>query len=224
MVERVRAAGIEVDAPLLPGHGTSPRALQALGFDDWLAGARASFDRAAERGPVAVLGFSMGSLLALSLAAEHALPGLVVMGCALRLSAPLRAAFQIAEATRLRLPDAYLGKPFGPDIRDKTLAAEIGAYDRHPIRAAMEVHRAARIVSARLGDVRCPVLVQHGARDRVCSPRAVRDLEAGLGSRDVRVRIYPRSAHMLALDYDREEVATDVVRFLERVRYAPVEP
>lgn len=177
----------------------------------------------------------MGSLLALSLAAEPStrdvVAGLVVMGCALRLSGPLRAAFGLADATHLEMPDAYVGKPFGPDLRDKTLAASVASYDRHPVRAAMEVHRAGRRVAALLGDVRCPVLALHGARDRVCSPRATRELERALGTRDVRVRIYAKSGHMLALDFDREEVAADVVRFLDRCAHRggadqlrPVEP
>jgi len=229
LLDRVRAAGFDVRAPLLPGHGTSPRDLQERTFDDWLAAARGAFDEARRAdASTAVIGFSMGSLLALSIAADRerrdAISGLVVLGCALRLSGPLRAAFGLASAARLRLPDAYVRKPFGPDLRDKTLAASVTAYETNPVRAAMEVHRAGKRVGARLGDVLCPVLVLHGARDRVCSPRAARDLAESLGSRDVRVRTYPRSAHMLALDFDREQVATDVVRFLDRVRQRPVEP
>lgn len=214
----MRAAGFPVDAPTLPGHGTSPRDLQNRTFEDWLAGAREAFEKTrAAHERVALIGFSMGSLLALSLAAENDVAGLVVIGCALRLSGPLRAAFGIASAARVRLPDAYVKKPFGPDIRDKTLLASITAYDTNPVRAAMEVHRAGRALAARLASVRCPVLALHGARDRVCSPSASHALVDLVGTRDVRVRTYARSGHMLALDFDREEVAADVIRFLERV-------
>jgi carboxylesterase len=231
----VRDAGFDVTAPLLPGHGTTPRDLQDRTFDDWLGAAREAF-HAVRRAhdAVAVLGFSMGSLLALSLAAgaetRDAVSGVVVLGCALRMTAPLRAVFGLASAARVPLPDAYVPKPFGPDLRDPTLAESIQAYDRHPVRAAMQVHRAGPAVAAHLDAIRCPVLALHGARDRVCSPRASRELEDALGTRDVRVRIYPRSGHLLALDFDREDVAADVVRFLERVRarkddqLRPVEP
>ena len=214
----MRAAGFAVDAPTLPGHGTSPRDLQNRTFDEWLAGAREAFDAAgAAKERVALIGFSMGSLLALSLAAEHDVAGLVVMGCALRLSGPLRAAFGIVSAARVPLPDVYVKKAFGPDIRDKTLLASITAYDTNPVRAAMQVHRAGPVVAARLASVRCPILALHGARDRVCSPAASHALVDLVGTRDVRVRTYARSGHMLALDFDREEVADDVIRFLERV-------
>jgi len=227
LVDRVRAAGYPVRAPLLPGHGTTPGDLQSRTFDDWLTSARDALkDARAASDKVVVCGFSMGSLVALSLASDEStrndVAALVLLGCAIELSPPLRAAFGLAHKTKMRLPDAYMPKPLGPDIRDKTLASSIDAYDRHPVRAAMEVYRAGQRLLPRLSDVTCPTLVLHGERDRVCSVRGARELGSLLGTHDVRIRTYPRSAHMLALDYDREEVARDVLSFLDRQR--PVEP
>lgn len=227
LLDRVAAAGHAVRAPLLPGHGTTPRDLQNRTFDEWAARAREELARArAEHDRVVVCGFSMGSLVALALASDPetrpAVSGLVLLGCALRLSGPLRAAFGVARAARVRLPDAYVGKPLGPDIRDKTLASQIECYDRHPVRAAMEVYRAGRALGPRLASVTCPVLALHGERDRVCSVAASRRLISLLGTPNVRIRTYPRSGHMVALDYDREEVARDVLAFLDQLR--PVEP
>jgi carboxylesterase len=227
LVDRVRAAGYPVRVPLLPGHGTTPSDLQSRTFDEWLACGRAELARAREDADrVVVCGFSMGSLVALSLATDESTRGdvaaLVLMGCAIELSPPLRAAFKFVQRTKLRLPDAYMPKPFGPDIRDKTLASSIDDYDRHPVRAAMEVYRAGQRLLPRLSNVTCPTLVLHGERDRVCSLKGARELASLLGTKDVRIRTYPRSAHMLALDYDRQTVADDVLAFLDRQR--PVEP
>lgn len=221
LVNRIKGAGYPVRVPLLPGHGTTPSDLQSRTFDEWLATGREALKRAREDADrVVVCGFSMGSLVALSLACDEStradVSGLVLMGCAIELSPPLRAAFGVVQKTKMRLPDAYMPKPFGPDIRDKTLASSIDDYDRHPIRAAMEVYRAGRRLLPRLGAVTCPTLVLHGERDRVCSLRGARELASLLGTQDVRIRTYPRSAHMLALDYDREEVAHDVLAFLDR--------
>lgn len=221
LLDRVEAAGFAVHAPTLPGHGTSPRDLQERTFEDWFAHAREELIAFhAQHEQVVVCGFSMGSLVALALAADEStrehVSGLVLVGCALRLSPGLRAAFRVAQVTKVRLPDVYLARPFGPDIRDKTLASAIGGYDRHPVRAAMEVYRAGQRLRARLAQVTCPTLALHGERDRVCSVEGSHDLVSLLGTRDVRVRTYARSAHMLALDHDREEVARDVIAFLER--------
>ena len=209
-------------APLLPGHGTSPRELQGCTFDEWRACAREELAAARkEHERVVVCGFSMGSLLALDLASDEStrkdVAALVLIGCAIRLSPPLAVAFGAVRAAKIRLPDAYVPKPLGPDIRDKTLASTIEAYDRQPVRAAMEVYRAGQRLLPRLAQVTCPTLALHGECDRVCSPKSSHDLVSLLGTRDVRVRTYARSAHMLALDHDREEVARDVVSFLERM-------
>ena len=230
LVSRVAGAGYHVRAPLLPGHGTTASDLQTRRFEDWRGAARAELERAAERGPVVVCGFSMGSLVALSLAADpetrRQVSGLVLLGCALRLSAPLRTAFALAERTGLALPDAYVPKPFGADVRDRRARAAITHYNRHPVRAAMEVYRAGRALATRLGEVTCPTLVLHGALDRVCSVEGAREVAAGLGTRDVRLRVLEHSAHVVALDHDREEVAEEVLAFMERVALQPrpVEP
>src|SRR5262249_30771143 len=113
LLDRLGDAGYACSAPLLPGHRTSPRDLQSRTFAEWLEAARESLRQLyASHERVAVVGFSMGSLLALSLGAEAGerggVAGVVVLGCALRLRAPLRAVFGLATATRVRLPDAYV--------------------------------------------------------------------------------------------------------------------
>lgn len=228
LLERVERAGFDVRAPLLPGHGTTPRDLQNRTFAEWLACARAELERCES---AIVCGFSMGSLLALSLAADDEtrsrVRALVLLGCALRLSPPLRFAFGAATRAHVRLPDVYVPKPFGPDIRDKTLASSIDSYERQPVRAAMEVYRAGLALAPRLARITCPTLLVHGERDRVCDVRGAREVAGALGTEDVRLRTYARSAHMIALDFDREAVADDVIAFATRVQLReprPVEP
>ncbi len=220
LIERVERAGFPVRAPTLPGHGTSARDLQTRTWNDWLAHAKDELREAhAHTKDVVVCGFSMGTLLALALASDDdtrdSVRALVLLGCAVRLSPPLRFAFRVA--SRMKLPDAYVPKPLGPDIRDKTLASSIGGYDENPVRAAMEVYRAGRAIEPRLHRVACPTLLLHGERDRVCDVRGARAVANALGTENVRVRTYARSGHMLALDFDRENVAADVIRFLERL-------
>ena len=219
LMDRVGAGGFSVRAPLLPGHGTTPEDLQTRTFAEWLACAERELERLRkDESDVIVCGFSMGSLLALRLALLPRPPrALVLLGCALQLSPPLRAAFALVTRTHMRLPDAYVPKPFGPDIRDKTLAGSIQAYDRHPVRAAMEVYRAGKELRPELGRITCPTLLLHGVRDRVCDVAGAREVQSALGTSDARLRTYAKSAHMLALDFDRDAVAEDVIAFCKRV-------
>lgn len=219
MLGRVRDAGFPVVAPLLPGHGTEPRDLQERRFGEWLAFARDGFDEATRRhGRVVVLGFSMGSLVAMSLAVERDVAGLVVLGNALTLARPLRAAFGALDLLKLR-PDLYVPKPRPADMEDQAAARALTNYDRHPLRAALEVHKAAAKLRREVHRIRARTLILHGAKDRVCPVENATWLAAKIPHPTV--RIYPRSAHVVAADFDRDAVASDVISFLRELSGDP---
>ena len=223
-LEAVSASGFAVEAPLLPGHGTTPSDLQNRTFDEWLTAGRDHRDRILARGGSLVLcGFSMGSLVALALAAEGAphVAGLIVLGNAVELAIHSSLPFRIFERFQWKVPDAYLLKPRRADMQDREAARKLTSYDRHPLRSAMEVYRAGLRVRALVPEITCPTLILHGAKDHVCPRKNAAWVADHVGSRDVTVRIYERSAHIVAADFDRDAVASDVVGFLQRL---PVEP
>jgi carboxylesterase len=220
LLDAVAQAGYAVDAALLAGHGSRVEELQELGFDAWLDGARARLEKAREKhGRVVLLGFSLGSLLAMQLASEHpeGLAGLVVMGNALTLHPLMRVPMELWHRTGRAMPDVYLLKPLAGDLVDKTAMGSLVTYDRHPVRAALEVYRSGRRVRDRVGRIECPTLILHGRRDRVCPWKNAAWLAEHIGARDVSVRIFENSAHVLALDGERAEVAGEVTRFLARL-------
>jgi esterase/lipase len=115
------------------------------------------------------------------------------------------------------LPDVYLLKPLAGDLVDPTAMGSLVTYDRHPVRAALEVYLAGERVRERVGRIECPTLVLHGRRDRVCPWKNAVWLAEHVGARDVSVRLFEKSAHVLAWDGERDEVAGEVVRFLARM-------
>ena len=229
LVRGIAAAGYAVRAPLLPGHGTHVVELQDGRFAEWSAFARRELEDALrEEGSVVLLGFSLGSLIAIRLASErHAgVAGLVAIGNPLALNPMLGVPFAVVEAMNLELPDAYVIKPRPADIVDTAAARELRTYDRHPVRAALEVFRATRLVRHEAPRVRCPTLVLHGAKDRVCGVRGARWLAEHVASKDVTLRIYARSAHVVARDHDKDAVLADTRAFVARLaaQREPVEP
>jgi len=216
-LDEVSAHGFAVHAPLLPGHGSSPHRLQDTTFDDWTQAMQAELDAArARHGGVVLCGFSLGSLVAIELAARapEDILGLVLLGNAVTLSAPVRAALGFVDRRGWTLPDWYLVKLWSSDIRDPSQKKRLVTYDRDPLRAALEVYRAGVHARRRLPAITAPTLVLHGARDRVCPHANVEIVRSAIGARDVRTRIFPRSGHLVAADFDRTEVAREVVRFV----------
>ena len=73
----LHARGLTVSGPLLPGHGTTPEAMNRCRWTDWTGHVEAALaDLRTRCARVFVGGLSMGSLLTLYLAAHHPdLPG-----------------------------------------------------------------------------------------------------------------------------------------------------
>jgi carboxylesterase len=219
VLDAVARAGFAVDAALLAGHGTRVEQLQDATFETWLQGARARVRTAAlAHGRVVLLGFSLGSLLAMQIAGEapEALAGLVVMGNALTLATHTSLPFALWHRLGRVVPDLYLVKPRAGDLVDRRAMRTLVTYDRHPLRAAFEVYRAGSRVRRVVGHIVSPTLVLHGRRDLVCPSRNAQWLAEHIGTRDVRVRIFDQSGHVLACDGECDEVGREVVAFLNQ--------
>ncbi len=220
MLDAVAGAGFAVDGALLAGHGSRVEELQDQTFDAWVDQARARAESLAARtGRVVLSGFSLGSLVAMQLASEQPpwLAGLVVLGNALTLRPHTSVPLGLFSLTGRPMPDLYLRKPRAADLVDRTLLPTIVTYDHHPLRSALEVYRAGRRVRDRVPRIACPTLVLHGKRDLVCHWRNAPWLAERLGTCDVTVRLFDHSGHVLACDGERDEVAREVVRFMQRV-------
>jgi carboxylesterase len=219
-LDALARTGLAVDAALLPGHGARVEELQDLTFDDWAAAARESMRKAvASHGRVVLLGFSLGSVIALQVASEkpEGLAGLVVLGNALTLRGHSSIPLGLWARAGWSMPDAYMTKPFSGDLVDKSAMGTIVTYDRHPLRAAMEVYRAGLRVRPVVGAITCPTLILHGRRDMVCSWKNAPWLAEHIGAKDVTVRIFEKSAHVLVCDGERDEVAKEIVTFVLRM-------
>jgi carboxylesterase len=224
VLESVAKAGYAVDAALLPGHGTRVEQLQDQTFDAWVDASRLRLKAVTDRHGRAVLfGFSLGSLVALQLASERpaGLAGLVVLGSAVTLAPLMGVPFGLWRRLGRELPDAYLDKPKPGDLVDASAMDTLVTYDRHPIRAAFEVYRAGPRVRAVVKDVTCPTLVMHGRKDIVCPWKNALWVTEHVGSKDVSVRIFEKSAHVLCCDGERDEVGRETLAFLARVAGPP---
>jgi carboxylesterase len=218
VADAAKELGLEVHAPLLPGHGTDAHDLARTGFREWSDAARAALERIAAPGaPAIVVGLSLGSLLAAHLAATvpDRVLGLAMLANATRLS-PLTTAWPLRVVDALHLPDFSVPKVTA-DIADPEARKDHLTYGLQPVRAAIEVLKAGARVEKRLGDVHCPALVAHGLHDHVCPVENAERVLRLLGSKDKRLVVLPRSFHIVTRDYDRETLRGELLRFFQRL-------
>ncbi|HWO09428.1 MAG TPA: alpha/beta fold hydrolase [Polyangiaceae bacterium] len=227
VVDIARQLGLAARAPLLPGHGSSVHELARTRYADWLgAAARALRELSNAAAPVIVVGSSMGSLLALDLAADFPdlVAGVGVLGCPIRLGWPWPS-LALAAVELLGIPDFTLRKS-GPDIRDPVARRTQVTYGEQPAHAGNEVRRAGHRVERRLGSVVCPAFVAHGREDHVCPVRNARLVHEKLGTpvSQKELLILERSYHIITRDLERDLLATRLTGFIERVARAAREP
>jgi carboxylesterase len=204
------ARGIRAFGPALPGHNETPAALAATSHRDWLAAARnhlGRLRRSHER--VFAVGVSMGGLVSLALAEEGAVDAVVTVGVPLALRQPLAILLPL-----LRILVPFPRKTSGSDIRDPEARRRHPSYDVMPLASVRELQQLQRLVRSRLGRVRVPVLVAHGAHDRTARLADAERIHAAVGSADRRLLICTDSGHVVPVDRDGPRLARAAADFL----------
>ena len=207
-------AGLTVEMPLLPGHGTEVADLVPTRWEDWSGAADAAYlDLAARCDSVVVVGLSMGGMLAVWLAEHH--PEVA----ALALVNPMVTA---PDADAVGFVQAMIdnGDELAPGVgSDIAMEGALeSAYPELPLRAALSLFAGAAEVESGLGSVTCPVLVFTSTQDHVVDPRSSALLvERAKGP--VEQVVLDRSYHVATLDYDKDEIEARTVEFVTGVLY-----
>jgi|GEM_PF-437502 len=216
--EAARDSGLETRAPVLPGHGSNPRQLARLSFDDVVRGVRPEFDALRRRGPVIVVGLSMGALVAteLYLSAPGDVLGLGLLANAFLLPRPMPGTF-LEWMQQVAFPDFGMPK-WDTDIADAEARRTHVSYRLQPMRFAASMQSAGKRLFDELFRVHCPTLVVHGAYDRACPVENAWKVAERLGTPDRRVVILPRSRHVICRDLDHVQLKLEMASFFQRLK------
>ncbi|MFM0394143.1 alpha/beta hydrolase [Paraburkholderia phytofirmans] len=228
---RLNAAGIELVAIDLRGHGHAPgKRSYVKRFDDYLLDAQALLDAAAQScAPLFLMGHSMGGAVAALYAIERLEPsgrrlnGLILSSPALapgrdvprwmlKLSQvisrlyPSFPAMKIDAALLSRLQPVVNANRNDPLVHHGAIPARTGA----ELLLAM-----ARIERGRAG-LRLPLLVYHGTADKLTEPEGSREFGQHAGSPDKTLTLHEGSYHETMNDIDRDRVIGALIEWIEK--------
>ena len=160
LAEALADAGLTVDLPLLPGHGTDMSELIDKRWSDWSAAAADALDALEARcESVVVAGLSMGGSLACWLAEQRGeIRGLAVVNP--MVEPPDQSLRDIV--TGMLESGETVAPGIGSDIA-KPDTSEL-AYPGLPLEAALSFFGGVDDLSKRISDISCPVLVSRAAR------------------------------------------------------------
>ncbi|MBU9344748.1 lysophospholipase [Burkholderia multivorans] len=230
LAARLNAAGIDLLAIDLRGHGRSPgkRAWVAR-FDEYLDDADSLVDEA-ERAPTPLflMGHSMGGAIAALYAIERA-PARACTLAGLVLSSPALAPGR--DVPRWMLALSHLISrvwPTFPAIRiDAALLsrdADVVAANRAdplvhhgpvPARTGAEILDAMARIERGRSALRVPVLVYHGTADKLTEPDGSRTFGARVGSADRTLTLYEGGFHETMNDIERERVIDALIGWID---------
>jgi carboxylesterase len=196
--EELAAAGLAVELPRLPGHGTTWQDMAVTRWDDWYSEVDRAFTTLTSRcDQVVVMGLSMGGTLALRLAqlrpAEVA--GLVLVNPAVHSERRDRHLLPLLR----HVVRAYPG--VSNDI--KKPGQDEGAYAKMPLQCTYSLQQAWQQVKADIALITAPMLLLHSREDHVVEPsNAAWILEHATGSVDRTEVWLEDSYHVATLDND----------------------
>jgi carboxylesterase len=217
VADRLARAGVRCLAPVLPGHH-SAEALSRTSWQDWVSGAREALAALGETRRTLVVGSSMGALVACALAAEDPgrVDGIALLAPALELQPLGKLAGWLAGATPMARFLPQIPKGGGSDVGDPEARAMNPCMETVPLRSVGELLAFQAHVDALLPRVRCPALVVAGALDGTVTVAGAQRMAAKLGG-GARLVVLPRSRHLVAIDFERERLADDVMGFFDSI-------
>ena len=208
-------AGLPYAIPALRGHGTVYTDLIGVKWQDWVADALQAYDRLANQSArVAVVGHSMGGLVAAHVAAERPVDSVTLVAPALKFSN------QLSGFVGLLAPLVKVWKGDPPSLWDAALLEAIRrdpvTYDRFPTAAFAQLWAMAKLTPAVLTNVTARALVIHSLRDEVIPPAAADLALERLGSFDKRVQWFANSHHEMFCDGERDALCELILEFVQK--------
>lgn len=172
--------GYAVECPTLDGHGRKRVHLAKSSRKQWIDSAIEGYKRLSMRAEeIVVIGFSMGGLLAVQVAAQHRVKLLVTINTPYHY-------WDVPQALRKLRGDFRLHA-----------ARYVGAMVRIPLRSMLQFRLLLQETKRLLPAVNCPSMILQGNQDDTVRAVSAGHLQASLGSQQTSIHYFPESDHLL---------------------------
>jgi carboxylesterase len=202
-----RKKGWTISAPLLPGHGSTPQAMNRVQFQDWIDCVELAYQEIHKTCKnVIVGGESMGAVLSLYLAEQHPdIDALLLYSPALRVESLkyvslLKYFFPILEKSN-NDPEDHLWQ----------------GYTVNPLWAADQFRKLQKLVTDNLNSVRQPALILQGIYDKTIHPDCGRMIHNRIQSNVKELDFLEESGHVILLGKELDLIIDTSLAFLQGV-------
>ena len=205
--------GYTVYVPLRLGHGTNPEDFAKLHWEDWDKDAMEHFDLfAREVDQIVVGGMSMGGQLALKIATERPVLGIILMGTPIFMN--LDPFFRVW-AWMNRKNSKMIHKRYFQ--RDREIAKKKVHYSQYPASHLYENAKVSWEIRKILAQIKVPVLIMHSTTDNVINPVSAKYLFSKIGSKDKTLFWVKNSYHSFTCDRNSGVANKAMGDFINRI-------
>ncbi|MEK7598161.1 MAG: alpha/beta fold hydrolase [Patescibacteria group bacterium] len=205
--------GYTVYAPMLKGHGTVPKDLENVNWQDWLKDIDEAYKRLKkENEKIYIAGTSIGGNLGLLYATENKdIAGLVLM------AVPHRLKFEkavILFARLLKIFKSYVTKRYPPTFGVSTTITRLISYQTYPIQSALEVHDLIEKSRETLSEINQPCLIIQSAHDHIIQKNSLEIIYSKINSSIKKKQYISRAYHTFISDIKNDRIFQDILNFL----------
>ncbi|HLM83900.1 MAG TPA: alpha/beta fold hydrolase [Candidatus Bathyarchaeia archaeon] len=209
LAKYLNSLGYTVSAPLLRGHGTRPEDLECVHWKDWLKDARRALQEFEKITPkIIVGGISMGGDIAMHLAEENSVAGVIVLGAAVKYKVHFLAGLALFF---MGLTKKYRKKYYPPWVRKKIGNRKVYMY--YPIESAKEVMRLAIATREILSRITKPILIMQSTTDHMVSRKSPQMIFDGVSAEIKEIYWVENAYHVFVED---EKVWKKIGEFILR--------
>lgn len=213
--------GLPYRIPSLRGHGSdSPEALRDVSWKDWIDDANeALYDLLNEVDKALVIGYSMGGLIGINVAANHSdlIDSLILVAAVVQIKAP------IAPGRLLSVFTPFIVKlikkwPMPPEYVEPALAKNHDSYPWAPTDAIASLFELSKVARKRLNEVSAPTLIIQSRNDTTAASECPEIISNGIATPIDKKQIiwFGKTGHEMFRDCERNEVLKVVLSFVKK--------
>jgi carboxylesterase len=205
--------GYAVRAPMIRGHGTVPKDLEGVKWEDWLRDLEIEYAKLRRvYAKVYVGGTSIGANLAIMLAQKNPeISGIVLM------AAPYKIKFEkLAYLTaKIHLKfKKYNKKFYPPTFGLATTITRIISYQTYPVESALESFDLVRESREHLNEITQPCFILQSTHDHLIAKNSAEIIYNKISSQIKKIKHIERAYHTFISDIKNEHVFEDILNFL----------
>ncbi|MBQ0140115.1 MAG: alpha/beta hydrolase [Kurthia sp.] len=209
----LHANGYTSYSPMYTGHGEEATILLQYGPEQWWEDVRTAYEHLEDEGyeEIAVIGLSLGSILALKVANELNPIGVVTM------SLPMA-----REEVTLRKRVIYYARNH-QQYEDKTAEQkewEITQLKEHPMPAIPEFVQLINEQVAKIPEISVPIFAMCGDLDDPLYRQSAEKIVETVGSSKKEMKVYKQAGHLMTFGTDAPIIFQDILTFLNELEWS----